>query len=269
MDKRVTLKIADIVMECCDVRTYIFRHRLSAQPGQFIMLTDFAGGEKPFSLAWSNDQEFAVTVKAVGPFTQRLATKVAGDIVSVRGAFGSSFFISRHRALLVGGGYGTPPLYFLASRLLEAGAEVTVVNGARSSADLLFCDRFCQLGVEYHKITDTGSSVREGTAVDLAGELLKTSKFDYVYTAGPELMMKSLMAHLQDLPCQFLLERYMKCAIGICGNCTVDPLGLRLCVEGPVLNREQVERITEFGVYHRDAAGRRIKFSNRGREDHE
>ncbi|MBN1949038.1 MAG: dihydroorotate dehydrogenase electron transfer subunit [Candidatus Cloacimonetes bacterium] len=264
MDKRVTLRIADIVKECSDVRTYIFQHPLAALPGQFIMLTDFAGGEKPFSLAWCNDQEFAVTVKAVGPFTQRLATKAAGDIVSIRGAFGSSFFISRHRALLVGGGYGTPPLYFLARRLLEAGAEVTVVNGARRSDDLLFCDRFRRLGVEYHNITDTGGSGREGTSVNLAGELLKTSKFDYVYTAGPELMMKSLIALLQDQPCQFLMERYMKCAIGICGNCTVDPLGLRLCVEGPVLNREQVERITEFGVYHRDAAGHRIKFTDRG-----
>jgi dihydroorotate dehydrogenase electron transfer subunit len=52
----------------------------------------------------------------------------------------------------------------------------------------------------------------------------------------------------------------MKCAIGICGNCTIDPLGIRLCVEGPVLPKKIVDKLTEFGKYHRDATGKRVKF---------
>ena len=52
----------------------------------------------------------------------------------------------------------------------------------------------------------------------------------------------------------------MKCAIGICGNCTMDPTGLRLCVEGPVLPKSKVEQLIEFGKYHRDASGKRMKF---------
>jgi len=52
----------------------------------------------------------------------------------------------------------------------------------------------------------------------------------------------------------------MKCAIGICGNCTIDPLGIRLCLEGPVLAREQVVQLTEFGEYHRNAAGTKEYF---------
>ena len=74
------------------------------------------------------------------------------------------------------------------------------------------------------------------------------------------MMMKALQNIIGDINYEFLFERYMKCAIGICGNCTMDPLGLRLCVEGPVLPKNKVEQLTEFGKYHRDASGKRIDF---------
>ena len=117
MDKRVTIKIADIIKETDSINTYIFKHSLGARPGQFIMLTDFEGGEKPFSIADCWDGGFAITVKRIGEFTTRLFTKQVGDFLSVRGPYGSSFFVSGGKVLLVGGGYGVPPLYFLAKEL--------------------------------------------------------------------------------------------------------------------------------------------------------
>jgi len=54
------------------------------------------------------------------------------------------------------------------------------------------------------------------------------------------------------------MERYMKCGIGICGQCVLDGSGIRLCVEGPVLNKEALSGITELGMKHRDASGRRV-----------
>ncbi|MBN2461096.1 MAG: dihydroorotate dehydrogenase electron transfer subunit [Candidatus Cloacimonetes bacterium] len=260
--KRLILPINRIVRECRDVNTYFFSHQLEAKPGQFVMVTDYEGGEKPFSLADSTTAEFAITVKRVGQFTSRLFQKKAGEYLALRGPYGSSFFICPHRVLLVGGGYGTPPLYFLTRKLLEAGSEVIVVNGARSGDDLIFCEKFRALEVNYHNITQSGCLDRKGTAVDLARELMNTIKFDFIYAAGPEPMLKALQEIVKDTEYQFLMERYMKCAIGICGSCTMDPLGIRLCVEGPVLSRLQIEQLSEFGHYHRDATGARIYFNN-------
>ena len=276
MNKRVTLKIDNIVQETADIKTFTFKHKLFAKPGQFIMLTDFEGGEKPFSISDCSEQYFSVTIKKIGEFTTRLFQKSVGDFVSIRGAFGSSFFVSKGKILLVGGGYAVPTFYFFCKVLLENKAKITLVNGARNRDELLFADKFKALGINIINTTDDGSFGEKGTSVDIAGKLLvskpqlgnrehsqagawkRESRFDFVYAAGPEMMMKAMQPFLTDYNYEFNLERYMKCGIGICGNCTVDPLGIRLCVEGPVLPKKIVEKLTEFGSYHREASGKRI-----------
>jgi NAD(P)H-flavin reductase len=72
MDKRVTLKIAGIEKETNDIKTYSFKHSLNAKPGQFIMLTDFEGGEKPFSISDCTKDDFSITVKRIGEFTSQI-----------------------------------------------------------------------------------------------------------------------------------------------------------------------------------------------------
>ncbi len=293
MDKRITLKIAKIEDEAKDIKTFTFKHKLDAKPGQFIMLTDFEGGEKPFSISDCTKEEFSITVKRIGEFTSRLFQKCVGDYVSIRGAYGSSFFISKNKVLLVGGGYAVPTFYFFAKVLLEAGADITLINGARTKAEHIFADRFNELDIKAINATDDGSFGEKGTAVDVAERILANQlvsklqpnklvskpqlgdtkhfqagawkrenkkKFDFVYASGPEMMMKTLQPLLKGVDYEFLFERYMKCAIGICGNCTMDPLGIRLCVEGPVLPKKLMEQLTEFGKYHRDAAGKRVKY---------
>jgi len=260
MNKRITLKIAGIEKETNDIKTYSFRHSLNAKPGQFIMLTDFEGGEKPFSISDCTEDEFSITVKKIGEFTTRLFQKKVGDYVSIRGVFGSSFFVSKGKVLLVGGGYAVPTFYFLAQILMKNGADITLVNGARTKDEHSFSEKFSELGIKVINTTDDGSFGEKGTSVDIAENIMKKNKFDFVYASGPEMMMKALQPLFKDYDYEFLFERYMKCAIGICGNCTMDPLGIRLCVEGPVLPKKLVEQLTEFGEYHRDATGKRIKY---------
>ncbi|MCK5052410.1 MAG: dihydroorotate dehydrogenase electron transfer subunit [Candidatus Cloacimonetes bacterium] len=260
MEKRITIKIDRIVEETNDIKTFTFKHTLGAKPGQFIMLTDFEGGEKPFSISNCTKEEFSVTVKRIGEFTTRLFQKCEGDYVSIRGAYGSSFFVSKNKVLLVGGGYAVPTFYFFAKVLLEAGADVTLINGARTKIEHVFADRFIELDIKVLNVTDDGSFGEKGTAVDIAQKIISKDKFDFLYASGPELMMKALQNVIKDIDYEFLFERYMKCAIGICGNCTMDPIGLRLCVEGPVLPKKKVELLTEFGKYHRDASGKRHEF---------
>jgi dihydroorotate dehydrogenase electron transfer subunit len=105
--------------------------------------------------------------------------------------------------------------------------------------------------------TDDGSHGFCGFATELAEKLLKENKYDLVVACGPEIMMKklSLITEEHQIPSQFSLERYMKCALGICGQCCVDDVGWRICVEGPVFWADQLKLISEFGEYHRDASG--------------
>ena len=260
MDERYTLPIAKITKETEDINTYTFKHNLGAKPGQFIMLTDFEGGEKPFSISVCSETEFSVTIKRIGDFTTRLFKKNVGDLMSFRGAYGSSFFIHKKRVLLVGGGYAVPTFYFLAKTLIENGSEITLINGSRTKSEHVFADRFATLNIRTINTTDDGSFGEKGTSVDIADRLLEEEKFDFVYASGPEMMMKALQPVISDNKYEFLFERYMKCAIGICGNCTMDPLGIRLCVEGPVLPKEKVEQLSEFGKYHRKPSGSRVNF---------
>lgn len=263
MDKRKTVPIAEIRQENETIKTFYFESDCVAKPGQFIMLSDLEHGEKPFSISEYEAGSFGVTIKRLGAFTSALFEKNVGDFLTYRGAYGSSFDLSDGKVLITGGGYATPPLYYLSKELLRNGADVTVVNGARSSEDLIFCERFEELSLKYRKITDAGCFGRAGSSVDIAAELLSENKYDKVYVSGPELMMKAMRELMKKYPeteYEFLFERYMKCAIGICGNCTIDPLGIRLCVEGPVLPREKVEQLTEFGEYHRNAAGNKEYF---------
>ena len=106
--------------------------------------------------------------------------------------------------------------------------------------------------------TDDGSAGEKCQCHEVLGEIAKKGKFSQILCCGPELMMKEVLdiSVKENIPAQFSLERYMKCGIGICGSCSIDPGGLLVCKDGPVFNSEML-RDTEFGRYKRDAAGSR------------
>lgn len=261
---RHTVPIEFVRDESPTVRTITFRADIDPAPGQFVMLTDFRTGEKPFSISAMQKGLLSVTLRAVGPFTRGLCQLAGGGIVSIRGAYGSSFFVpNQARVLLIGGGCGTPPLHFLAQRLIDHRNDLLLLNGARESSEVLFSPQFDALGVESRIATEDGSTAPAETVVDLARRVVAEESFDMVYAAGPELMLVSLHSLLGEhgVRHQFLLERYMKCGIGICGSCSMDDTGLRLCVEGPVVDDHTLDDLAEFGAYRRDESGRRKEFT--------
>jgi dihydroorotate dehydrogenase electron transfer subunit len=105
--------------------------------------------------------------------------------------------------------------------------------------------------------TDDGTKGYKGYASDLAKNILSKEKFDAVYTCGPETMMKSLLSSCKTIPLQASLERYMKCSIGICGQCCIGN-GLRVCADGPIFSGKILQQVKDFGLYRRDPAGRKI-----------
>ncbi len=205
-----------------------------ARPGQFAMVWLPGVNEKPLSLMDRAPVRF--TVAAVGPFTRAMHDLRPGDHIWVRGPFGNGYVLRGTRAVLVAGGYGVAPMYFLAQEALAQGVEVTVVVGARTRADLLFLTRFRTLGVNLVLTTDDGSYGRRGLVTDALDELLQGeyNRGARVYACGPEPMLEAIQSLCTRLgiPAQLSWDRVMRCAMGLCGKCERN--GWLVCRDGPV-----------------------------------
>jgi len=241
------------------IRTFFFERSLGARPGQFVQVWIPGVDEKPLSISYQTDDRAGFTVAKVGPFTERLFECQPGDLIGVRGPYGNSFDIGQDgHIVIVSGGCGCAPTALLAEEANRRGLDVTYAIGARTSELLIFEDRMKGQGIETLVATDDGTAGVHGFPTDILVELLSRSTVDRVYGCGPEVMLKRVFKICQeaDRPCQLSLERYMKCAIGVCGACALDGTGWLVCKDGPVFDEKQLAQVTEFGAYRRDAAGR-------------
>ena len=250
------VRIRHIRDETRTIRTFVLDMDISeAEPGQFVMLWLPGVDEKPMSIACP--APLTLTVRRVGPFTTALYEARAGDRLGVRGPYGHGFTLDEGRpALLVAGGCGAAPLYFLAARAAERGVPITVALGARRAADLIYVELLRTLGVDLALATDDGSAGHRGPVTDLVTAHL--DRQPAIYACGPEPMLANLLHFClqHGLPGQFSVERHMKCGFGICGQCALD--GLLACQDGPVLTVEQLQGLGDFGRFHRSATGRRL-----------
>jgi dihydroorotate dehydrogenase electron transfer subunit len=220
-------------------RTFYFRRPLPAQPGQFVMawLPDL--DEKPFSLACA--EPLALTVVAVGPFSQALHALEAGDRVWIRGPLGRGFEIEGRRLLLVGGGYGVAPLLFLAREAVALGCRVTACIGAQTAADVLLVDDLTSAGASVHIATEDGSLGTRGMVTTAAETSIQARRPDAVYACGPASMLEAVgqLCRSYQLPHQLSWEAMIRCGLGLCGSCElphgtgVEP-GWLVCADGPV-----------------------------------
>ncbi|MBU0767355.1 dihydroorotate dehydrogenase electron transfer subunit [Patescibacteria group bacterium] len=260
-----THRIVDIKQETDHVQTFTFNTSLGAKPGQFAMVWLPGVDEVPMSIAYDDGKQIRITFFAVGDMTKKLAKSAVGDLVGLRGAFGSNYEWEKGQKLaLLAGGYGAAPMYFAAHEAIKDGCDVHVFVGARSKEHLLYLDELSSLkNVTLHVATDDGSQGFKGFNVQDINKVIKGGeKFDQLFACGPERMLVAVSQLSCDhqVPSQLSLERYMKCGYGLCGNCVVDPLGIRLCIDGPVVHNDVCVKITEFGKYHRDGVGRKIAF---------
>jgi dihydroorotate dehydrogenase electron transfer subunit len=226
--------IAQVRVENPTVRTLVLEGSMQAAPGQFVMAWLPGLDEKPFSLSGANP--LALTVARVGPFTTALHSLAAGQRIWLRGPLGRPFSLCQGPLMLICGGCGAAPLFFLAQVARDAGLPVHALLGARTAGGLFFQDRFAALGCVVHVATDDGSAGRLGTAVDAAISLLQSKRVpaDTLYACGPEPMLEAVyrLAHGRHLPCQLSYEAYMRCGIGVCGSCSRG--GCLVCRDGPV-----------------------------------
>lgn len=236
---------------------------LAAAPaGTFCMVWVPGVDEVPMGLGYTDHEgRVTLTVEGKGDCTKALLDLPVGARIGVRGPYGRGFALPEAgRACFVGGGTGIAPMARGAQQAIARGLDVTVVAGARSR-DLLLLHPFLgtladEGAIAYEPCTDDGSFGFKGQTTARLAQLLEEEDFAYVCACGPERMMATVTRMCEDakVPSEASLERYMKCATGICDACTVGD-GLRLCVEGPVLSAAELAKVPEYGVGHRDAAG--------------
>jgi dihydroorotate dehydrogenase electron transfer subunit len=258
------LPIKKIVQENPTTKTFVFEYPLGGKPGQFVMVWIPGVDEKPMSVAFDDGKEFWITVCNVGPTSDYLHSMQEGDLVGFRGPLGTHYSWSKGDHLaLVSGGYGAAPMYFVASEAIKDGCTVEFLIGARNKDLLLYTQKVLGLGnVNLHISTDDGSLGHKGYITNVLKEVLEKETINAVFTCGPEVMMKVVGQVAEDagVGSYMSMEKYMKCGIGVCGQCAVDDTGDLICKQGPVMSWKMLKDLPELGKYHRDAQGEKHHF---------
>jgi NAD(P)H-flavin reductase len=221
-------------------------------PGQFTMLGRLGVGEVPISI--SGDPAVSTlrhTIRDVGGVTHALVAAEVGDVLDVRGPFGTGWEVADGAGgdvVVVTGGIGLAPLRPALLQLVatrDRYRNVVLLYGARSPADRLYPDeleRWADQGVDVLTTVDHGTAEWKGR-VGLVTSLIPKAEVDPQRTlallCGPEVMMRMVTQGLLDggfaaSRIRWSMERNMKCGVGLCGHCQLRELFI--CVDGPVLD---------------------------------
>jgi dihydroorotate dehydrogenase electron transfer subunit len=241
------VSITEIKNETPSVKTFFFDREFSFEPGQFVMVWVPGVDEVPMALSSKN----SITVQKVGDATGAMFDLAPGATLGIRGPFGNGF-TKGEKMLAIAGGVGAAPLLPLA----RSDCVMTMLLGARTENELLFIDQLDE-STDVLIATDDGTLGQHGFVTDLLNDL-NLATYDRVAVCGPEPMMRAVLAKIDGLGfasrTEFSLHRYMKCGVGVCGSCCIDPDGLRVCRDGPVFSGDHLKK-SEFGHYLRDASG--------------
>ena len=255
------LKIEKVIDETPTVRTLIFSDEVMAKvlPGQFAMVWVPGVNELPMSVMISQENgKAAFTIRKYGEASTALYNVKVGQSIGVRGPYGNSYEIKNGKLLLIGGGTGLVPIMRLLTFVKQTD-DVTLLIGAKTKDEVFFEDLAnTLLDKNSHSVivtTEDGSYGEKGLVTDIMQKLCEGSKFDAVYTCGPELMMSKTvrLATSKGIFVQASLERMMKCGVGICGSCCVNED--LVCRDGTVFEGRHLLANDEFGKTHRNKAG--------------
>lgn len=214
-----------------------------SQPGQFINIKINDSLQpylrRPMSISDYDDHTIVIVFKVVGQGTEILKNKAIGDSLDCLIGLGNGFTVKDGKALLIGGGLGTPPLYHLGKQLKEKGVHITTVLGFNSKKDVFYVDKFKEFSDVFVATMD-GTVGTKGTVVDVIQQ--ENLTFENYYTCGPEPMLDALALKYPQNG-QLSFEARMGCGFGACMGCSckvkTKPYK-RICVEGPILLSEEV-----------------------------
>jgi anaerobic sulfite reductase subunit B len=217
-------------------------------PGQFTMMYAFGVGEVPISVSGHSDGGIVHTVRAVGAVSRAVAGAGAGEVLGIRGPFGTDWAVPAGGDLIVmAGGIGLAPLRPVirqAAARRDRYGTVAVLIGARTPADLLYpgeYDAWRAAGLDVRVTVDradAGWTGHVGVVTTVLGALPVEAGSTTAFVCGPEVMMRFAARGLVDrgvrpAAVRVSLERNMRCGVGLCGHCQLGPL--LVCRDGPVV----------------------------------
>ena len=222
----------------------------AAVPGQFVtVLCEGFELRRPISLcgfdAGAGYLRLVFEIRGAG--TDWMAGRRAGDTLDLVGPLGHGFPLTGAKAILVGGGIGTPPLLPLARHY---GAGATVITGFRTGQAAILQEEFAATGADVRLCTDDGSAGFSGFTTQALARRLEAGPCDVIHTCGPKIMMRGVaeLAARKGIPCYVSMEERMACGVGACLGCACRTKGqdggiqmTRVCLNGPVFSAEEVD----------------------------
>lgn len=244
---QIILSVGEVVRNC--------------RPGNFIAIQ--VGGEssrmvlrRAFAISRTSESaQFGGTVELIvaphGTGSKWLCTQSEGAEVDVVTPLGKAFGVPTEpaNALLIGGGYGSAPLFGLADLLKSRGCRVDMVLGA-SIGSKIYAPMEGKRSVNSLKIfTEDGSMGETGRVTSQLAAIIEERGVEIIYSCGPMAMLKAIteIAEPLGLIHQASVEESMACGIGICMTCVLpvkDSDGKismkRSCIDGPVMDGASV-----------------------------
>ncbi|MEI6844525.1 MAG: dihydroorotate dehydrogenase electron transfer subunit [Actinomycetes bacterium] len=244
---QILISVGDVVKYC--------------RPGNFIAIA--VGGDnssmvlrRAFALSRVSDRgEFGGTLELIvaphGSGSRWLCSQGEGALLDVVTPLGVAFGIPTEpvNALLIGGGYGSAPLFGLAEVLKSRGCHVDMILGASSSSKI-YAPLEGKRSVNSLKIyTEDSSSGIPGRVTDSLEEIISEGAIDVIYSCGPMAMLSAISTIAQscEVVHQCAVEESMACGIGVCMTCVLpvrqDDGSIamkRSCIDGPVMDGANV-----------------------------
>ncbi len=210
-------------------------------PGQFVNIKiEGLYLRRPISVCDYSEDTLTLVYKVVGKGTEQMAKMTAGQKLDVLTGLGNGYDTAKsgETPLLIGGGVGVPPMYALAKRLIKEGKKVRVILGFNVSDEIFYKKQFEELGTSVCVTTVDGSFGVKGFVTDALKDM---GGYSYIYTCGPEVMLKAVY-NASETSGQYSFEERMGCGFGACMGCTCKTKygNKRICKDGPVLEKEEI-----------------------------
>jgi dihydroorotate dehydrogenase electron transfer subunit len=208
-------------------------------PGQFVNIR-LTGKflRRPISVCNAAGDELTLIYKIVGGGTRQLAAMQPGQTLDLLTGLGNGYDLSPagDAPVLLGGGVGTPPMYWLARELIAQGKHVRAVLGFNSAEDVFYEEELRSLGTDVTVPTVDGSYGKKGFVTDGLPE-----DYSYFYACGPEPMLRAAYRATKTSG-QLSFEERMGCGFGACMGCSCKTLtgSKRICRDGPVMRKEEI-----------------------------
>lgn len=206
-------------------------------PGQFFQVRVHESHDpflnRPISIAAYDKRTLLFVVKVVGRGTHLLSQKTVGDEVVLFGPYGNGIQLKKQNSLLIAGGIGIAPLYYLTQRLREQKTPFTVVYGTKTAAGLVLKKDIKKRAQRAIFVTEQGRNRKTAVA---AARALDMNDYKIAYACGPRAMLHALQKINLGIPVYAFCEDFLGCGCGLCLGCAILYHGQyrRICEDGPV-----------------------------------